>query len=784
MRRLTISKPRVCGVFLKLAPLGVAVALSGSAAQSVELGTYPGGRQPSHQGISTRSQYLKMDDGVRLALDVLLPKDFAERKFPTIIRWTPNGRAARNAAPTALDLFFVEHGYARVLVDERGTGASFGVEKFGKRNLRDMSEVVDWIIRQSWSNGKIGAEGDSSDGRSAELFAAAGNPAVRAVATRYSDFDELSGSVMPGGILAEWLVNTKSDYSRKRNDVKFFKPVDEDRNGSLLKQAVRDHQANPDFSDLMGKIAYRDDFIPELGMTAGGIGVASERDAIQKSGVPFFIQAGWLDGASAASAIRRFNELQNSQRLVIGPWNHLGMFPSTLNSKEEISPLTTVQQWSELLSFFDRYLKEEKLPSGKQLFYYTLGEEKWKAASQWPPAGAVKRRLYFSPDFSLVSAMPTSGTVTYSANPDTSSGYANRWHTQVTPAVARYPSLDEGRLTFTSSALTEIVELTGTSSITLKIKSTTADAAFFAYLEILPSFGSPVYVTEGQLRALHRNGREFLKKDAAPLTPGEWTEITFDLLPHSVRVEKGARVRISLAGADKDTFERVGANANWNLDCGASFLDLATMERAASNPTVRVPAEDPDPLELRKWKGRFPVGNAFLEVVPAFDHLTVLQNGQEALEQTAHVKSGDRSRLAERNSIAKTIADALAKEDMGPLSRSVTLLLRPMTGSILGEWRSFTRQIGTIQSVEVMGTADYTEKNWAASFLLVRGTRGFRMFTLRWSGMKISGWGQDEGFPAIRDYYPAPDGTFVSPAKQNLPAARIRKVGEVVEFVH
>jgi len=49
--------------------------------------------------------------------------------------------------------------------------------------------------------------------------------------------------------------------------------------------------------------------------------------------------------------------------------------------------------------------------------------------------------------------------------------------------------------------------------------------------------------------------------------------------------------------------------------------------------------------------------------------------------------------------------------------------------------------------------------------------------------MKISGWGQDEGFPAIRDFFLASDGTFVSPARQNLPAARIRKVGDKVEFV-
>ena len=140
----------------------------------------------------------------------------------------------------------------------------------------------------------------------------------------------------------------------------------------------------------------------------------------------------------------------------------------------------------------------------------------------------------------------------YLSNPDTTTGVTNRWRTQVIPGTVRYPSLDAGRLAFTSAPFVENTELTGTSSIAMRIKSTTPDAAFFAYLEVLPSFGLPRYVTEGQLRALHRKGREFLKKDAEPLTPGEWTNITFELLPHSVLVEKGDRIRVSVSGFDKD----------------------------------------------------------------------------------------------------------------------------------------------------------------------------------------------------------------------------------------
>ena len=310
---------------MKLALFMIGAVLSATAQQTVDLGAYPNGRRPLYAAIATRSQYLKVDDGVRLAVDILLPQVLPSgTRLPTIIRWTRDGRSGRNAAPSALDRFFVEHGYARILVDERGTGASFGVEKYGSRNLQDMKQVVDWILAQPWSNGNVGADGDSYDGRAAELLAASGHPAVKAVASRYGNFDDLTENVMPGGIFAEWLVGTTNGLAKKRSESKNVRPVDEDRNGALLNQAVRGHGANPDIASLTRKVTFRDDQIPELGMPAGSLSLASERDAIERSGAAIYLFTGWLDGASAQGALAQFNQLRNPQRLVIGPWNHLG----------------------------------------------------------------------------------------------------------------------------------------------------------------------------------------------------------------------------------------------------------------------------------------------------------------------------------------------------------------------------------------------------------------------------------------------------------------------------
>jgi uncharacterized protein len=106
--------------------------------------------------------------------------------------------------------------------------------------------------------------------------------------------------------------------------------------------------------------------------------------------------------------------------------------------------------------------------------------------------------------------------------------------------------------------------------VTLFVTSTATDGAFYAYLEDVDPDGRVIYLTEGQLRAIHRRvcDREpplklfvphhsFLREDAMPLVPGEVAELRFGLLPVSALVRKGHRLRLAIAGHDKGTFARI-----------------------------------------------------------------------------------------------------------------------------------------------------------------------------------------------------------------------------------
>ena len=52
--------------------------------------------------------------------------------------------------------YFAGHGYASVRVDMAGAGDSFGVmrDEYARQELSDGKEIIAWLARQSWCNGK------------------------------------------------------------------------------------------------------------------------------------------------------------------------------------------------------------------------------------------------------------------------------------------------------------------------------------------------------------------------------------------------------------------------------------------------------------------------------------------------------------------------------------------------------------------------------------------------------------------------------------------------------
>ena len=171
-----------------------------------------------------------MRDGVRLAVDVYVPKPLepGERTatilymsryfhtlgvralFKTVIGFGPYAWTERDIREQ-----FVEAGYSWVDVDVRGSGASFGSRDYplSESEVRDGTEIVDWITNQPWSTGIVCATGTSYDGTLAQMLLRNRHPALKAIAApRFSGWDVYGHIFMPGGawlssLLEQWSVH-------------------------------------------------------------------------------------------------------------------------------------------------------------------------------------------------------------------------------------------------------------------------------------------------------------------------------------------------------------------------------------------------------------------------------------------------------------------------------------------------------------------------------------------------------------------------------------------------
>jgi len=374
-----------------------------------------------------------------------------------------------------------------------------------------------------------------------------------------------------------------ADCEKLKNVWLGVKPVDADEDGRILAQAVAGHAANIHPYEAALRYEFRDDpWGGEGGVRNAGYlrSPAGHLPDIEASGVAMFIRAGWQDAATVNGTLGRFMTIDNPQLVLIGPWDH-GAYNDADPFHEFDRPVapSREQQFAQMISFFDRFLKQDgDATITSEISYYTLGADRWSSTRVWPPEGFSTETWYFSADGGLSTAMPANpgGAEQYTVNFEATTGRHNRWYTNNGSGDVVYPDRaaeDMKLLTFTSAPFEQDAEITGHPVITLFLRSTHEDGAFLAYLEDVAPGGRVTYITEGQLRGIMRRTadepppyrklgphRSELRADTLPLVPGEVAELSFELWATSVLIKKGHRLRLAIAGADKDSFLRYPRN--------------------------------------------------------------------------------------------------------------------------------------------------------------------------------------------------------------------------------
>jgi putative CocE/NonD family hydrolase len=548
------------------------------------------------------SLYVSMPDGARLALDLYYPPglDRARGRAPTafIDAWYSRGVEATTAA---IELYR-SAGFAVAIGDARGFGASFGAQPsfLTPEERADQKEMVAWLAARPWSDGNVAALGLSLSGSTAEALAASGAPALRAAVIRASDFDQYAHNLLPGGIpnprmlnLVAWLTGwmrgepCASDLASCAQSG--FTPVDADTDLTQLQAALREHSTNVDGAALAG-VTFRDDTLGDGSFDQ--MSAAGHVQELRSAAVPARVSASWLDGATALGALTRFNALPEvPMEIFIGATTHSGALDADPFSVEpfELAQPDAETQYRADAAFVKRVLSGGRV--GREIHYYVLGARRWKRSPVWPPHGAHDHTLLLSRGGLVAEERaPRFAEQTYQVDPETSSGTAfNRWASQSNAPVyygdrRRSPG---ARLSFDGAPFPRDVELAGAPELCLVLRSDQPDGLVIAYVEDVAPDGRVTYLTEGELRLLHRKTqgaacdpapgteRSFARADAAQVVPGELMRVELPLLPVAALLRKGHHLRLSLAGADAGTFPLLSdVPAKWTVAYGRGGSSL------------------------------------------------------------------------------------------------------------------------------------------------------------------------------------------------------------------
>jgi putative CocE/NonD family hydrolase len=584
-------------IILSAIPPAAPAQESRASTKLSRFGEYQGYSAPVYDSWVRTSRYLTMRDGVRLAADIIRPAvagRVEEKPLPALFTHTRYRRAAvdkddkiESEADSPLSQTFLKHGYVIVVVDVRGSGASFGTWRglFNPEETRDAYEIIEWLAAQPWCDGNIGMTGGSYLGATQLMAASTWPPHLKAIFPIVAPFD-LYDVGYHNGVYFRDLIKTWSDLTILLDTKLPAAPVDEDRDGAMLKAALKEHERNRPTIDLFPARLFRDSLDPVTqAYVLRDWHPAGHVREITESQIPMYLWGGWYD-AFTRDDLLIYENIEVPRKLAVGAWSHSPKDPDI--QKEEIQLAA-----AEELRWFDHWLKgiDNGVMKEPPIRYSVMRSPKsweWRTASVWPLPEARATDLTFEagPSGSVRSAndgllaasvrAPEPAAVTeregrdlYTPDYTATTGTTTRWDNAVGGGFG-YPDMttnDAKGLTYTTAPLDRDVEVTGHPIVHLWVSSTAADGDFFAYLEEVDPSGFSQYVTEGaikaSLRALGEAPYDVMglpyhrcyAEDARPLTPGEPVELVFDMQPTSNIFDAGHRIRLTITCADKDNAE-------------------------------------------------------------------------------------------------------------------------------------------------------------------------------------------------------------------------------------
>ena len=303
------------------------------------------------------------EDGITLVADAWHPD--ANGPWPVLLQRLPYGRAVASTPVLPHPAWFARRGFAVVVQDCRGRGASGGRFTPFVDEGRDGAAAIEWAARLPFADGRVATYGFSYQGLAQVYAAALRPPSLRGIAAMMCCPDPYEGWTYEGGCLrlpfvAFWSAQL-AGQEQGRGPVAFdvgALPVAEAL-GPTPPPWLSEWLQHPDDDEYW----------------------SSRRPDLSAIEVPVFTVLGYFDDFSSGTAV--LAEALGAEA-VCGPWAHMpwGTRHGGTELGEEAGPGPAFPR---LVAFFDRvFERQPPIEADRRVSYYCIGAG-WRSAPAWPP---------------------------------------------------------------------------------------------------------------------------------------------------------------------------------------------------------------------------------------------------------------------------------------------------------------------------------------------------------------------------------------------------------------
>ncbi|MCU0704241.1 MAG: CocE/NonD family hydrolase [Fimbriiglobus sp.] len=533
------------------------------------------------------AEMVPMRDGVKLYTLVFTPKK-AAGPLPIIFLRTPYGIDSRPA--WIFDSYFREladDGYIFAFQDIRGrfnSGGKFVMTRPARDpkdpkavdEASDTADTIDWMLKNTESNGRVGMLGVSYDGWLTAAAMLDPHPALKAVSPQASpadmflgdDFHHHGAFRLSYGFEYVAMMETDKTNSNFRFDRKdtFDWYL---RLGALSNVKARHFGDRlPTWNDFVAHPNY-DDFWKKQSL----------EPRLTRVTVPTLNVAGWFDQEDFRGPLKIYEGLEKHDAggnnfLVVGPWNHggWGSGPGDKLGKIAFDSATGKHFRKDVQApFFARHLKDRGPKERPEALMFQTGSNKWVPHAAWPPKDAATQRLYLHAGGRMSFDPPAAaGHDEYLSDPANPVPYRPR------PVTATYPGrewkewmVEDQRFThhrpdvlsYETDPLTDDVTLAG--SITAKLFAATSGTDSDWIVRLIDVFpedypddptlaGFQMLVSGEPFRGRFRKG--FDKPE--PIEAGKVEPYTIDLNWSHHCFRKGHRIMVQVSSSWFPLYDR------------------------------------------------------------------------------------------------------------------------------------------------------------------------------------------------------------------------------------